>query len=68
MLQIKPDCTTRTSDHFDRLIGYCEQLLQQGKAFVDDTDTEAMRKEREERVDSRNRNNSTWAILAICRE
>lgn len=57
MLQIKPDKMTRTSDHFDTLIRFCEKLLNGGKAFVDDTDSETMRKEREERIDSKNRNN-----------
>ena len=57
MLQIKPDLETRTSDHFDTMIGYCERLLDEGKAFVDDTDAETMRKEREGRVDSKNRDN-----------
>jgi len=57
MLKIQPDRLTRTSDHFDLLINYCEQLLKDGKAYVDDTDSETMRKEREERIESKNRNN-----------
>jgi len=35
----------------------CERMIREGKAFADDTDPETMKKEREERVDSKNRNN-----------
>lgn len=56
MLNIIPDRWTHSSDHFETLLGLCEKLLREGKAFVDDTDTETMRKEREERVESKHRN------------
>ncbi|KAL7070834.1 hypothetical protein ACQ4LE_010005 [Meloidogyne hapla] len=68
MLKVQPDQITRTSDHFDLLIRYCEQLLKEGKVYVDDTDSETMRKEREERVDSRNRNNSPEENMALWNE
>lgn len=58
MLGIKPDRWTHTSDLFDMMLDYCEKLLKEGNAYVDDTDTETMRKEREERKDSKNRDNS----------
>lgn len=57
MLEVVPDRWTHTSDHFDTLLELCERLLKEGKAFVDDTDSDTMRKEREERQDSKNRNN-----------
>ena len=65
MLQVNYDQMTRTSDHFDTLIGYCEQLLREGKAFVDDTEAETMRKEREERIQSRNRNNCNFSTVIL---
>lgn len=57
-LGIKPDQYTHTSDWFEDLLKLCEQMIKMGKAFVDDTDPETMKKEREERMESRNRNNS----------
>ncbi|TKR82467.1 hypothetical protein L596_016187 [Steinernema carpocapsae] len=57
LLHIVPDVWTHSSDHFDTMLGLCEQLLRQGKAFVDDTDVETMRTEREERKESANRSN-----------
>ncbi|KAE9556294.1 hypothetical protein FO519_000477 [Halicephalobus sp. NKZ332] len=58
LLGIKPDLWTHSSDSFDLMISYCEQLLTASLAYVDDTDTETMRKEREARVESKNRDNS----------
>lgn len=58
MLGIKYDKFSRTSDHFETLITMCEKLLREGKAYVDDTDPELMKKEREERKESKNRSNS----------
>lgn len=58
MLRVQPDKLTHTSDHFDLILEMCERLLQEGKAYVDDTDAELMRKEREERKESGCRNNS----------
>jgi glutamyl-tRNA synthetase len=68
LLGIKPDIWTHSSDHFDVLIEMCEKLLKEGKAFVDDTDMETMRKEREERADSKNRNNSPEKNLELWAE
>jgi len=58
MLGVKYDRFTHTSDHFDRLLELCERMLREGRAYVDDTEPEQMKKEREERAESRNRNNS----------
>ncbi|WAR19673.1 SYEP-like protein [Mya arenaria] len=41
---------THTSDHFDKLLELCERMIREGKAYVDDTEPEQMKKEREERV------------------
>ena len=58
MLGIKPDVFSHTSDLFDKMIEYAEKMIKDGKAYVDDTDPETMKKEREERVESANRSNS----------
>ena len=58
MLGIKPDLFTHTSDHFDTLMKYCEQMLREGTAYVDDTEPEKMKQEREQRTESKNRSNS----------
>ncbi|VDM24589.1 unnamed protein product [Toxocara canis] len=65
LLEVMPDRWSHTSDHFDTILELCERLLKEGKAFVDDTDTETMRKEREERQESRNRNNPVATNLAL---
>ncbi|KAF4516851.1 hypothetical protein B566_EDAN006246 [Ephemera danica] len=58
MLQIKPDEFTHTSTYFDLMIELCEKMLSEGKAYVDDTDPELMKQEREQRTASKNRSNS----------
>ena len=56
LLEIKPDRWSHSSDYFDVILDYCERLLKEGKAYVDETDAETMRKEREERKESKYRN------------
>ncbi|KAM6942734.1 bifunctional glutamate/proline--tRNA ligase [Xenentodon cancila] len=58
MLQIHPDQFTYTSDHFPIIMKLAEQLLSEGKAYIDDTPPEQMKQEREQRVESNGRNNS----------
>lgn len=65
MLKIVPDRWTHSSDHFELMLELCEKLLKEGKAYVDDTDAETMRKEREERTESKNRSNSTFPTECI---
>ena len=65
LLKVKYDYFSRTSDHFETILGYCEKLLKEGKAYVDDTDAETMKAEREARQESKNRNNSietNWSL------
>ncbi|XP_058055585.1 bifunctional glutamate/proline--tRNA ligase [Anopheles bellator] len=68
MLQIEPDLFTHTSQYFDLMLDYCVRLLKEGKAYVDDTDPEQMKKEREERVESKNRSNAPERNLAMWAE
>ncbi|CAI5438526.1 unnamed protein product [Caenorhabditis angaria] len=68
LLNIIPDRWTHSSDHFELLLEMCEKLLKEGKAYVDDTDTETMRNEREARQDSKNRNNTPEVNLKLWNE
>ncbi|XP_008296039.1 bifunctional glutamate/proline--tRNA ligase isoform X2 [Stegastes partitus] len=58
MLQIHPDQFTYTSDHFLTIMRYAEQLLAEGKAYIDNTPPEQMKQEREQRTESKCRNNT----------
>ncbi|CAF0785356.1 unnamed protein product [Didymodactylos carnosus] len=63
MLGVKYDRFSHTSDHFDALMDYCKQLINKGLAYCDDTDAEEMKKQREQRQNSVNRNNSVETNL-----
>uniref|UniRef100_A0A8D8TL22 Bifunctional glutamate/proline--tRNA ligase n=1 Tax=Cacopsylla melanoneura TaxID=428564 RepID=A0A8D8TL22_9HEMI len=65
LLQIKPDIFTHTSNYFDLMLEYCEKLIKKGKAYVDNTEPEVMKQERDERVESKNRSNSVANNLAM---
>ncbi|XP_064621300.1 bifunctional glutamate/proline--tRNA ligase-like isoform X3 [Lineus longissimus] len=58
LLGIKYDHFSRTSDHFPLIMECCEKLIRDGKAYADDTEPEKMKEERDERVASKNRDNS----------
>ncbi|XP_041837193.1 bifunctional glutamate/proline--tRNA ligase isoform X2 [Melanotaenia boesemani] len=58
MLQIQPDQLTYTSDHFPTIMKMGEQLLAEGKAYIDNTPPEQMKQEREQRVESKCRSNT----------
>jgi len=63
LLGLKPDVYSYTSDHFDTLLSLCERMIREGKAYADNTDPEMMKKEREERTDSKNRNSCECLLL-----
>lgn len=65
MLEIKPDMFTHTSQYFDLMMEYCEKLIRENKAFVDDTPAEQMKTEREQKIESKNRNNCKNARPSI---
>ena len=52
-LEVEPDIFSATSDHFDRIQAHAEKLIQEGRAFIDDTPAEEMKKEREARTPSK---------------
>lgn len=62
MLEIKPDMFTHTSQYFDLMLQLCEKLIKEGKAFVDDTPAEQMKAEREQKEESKNRNNCMYLV------
>ncbi|KAJ7341064.1 hypothetical protein JRQ81_004757, partial [Phrynocephalus forsythii] len=68
MLHIKPDQFTYTSDHFETIMKYAEKLIQEGKAYVDDTPAEQMKMEREQRIESKHRNNSVEKNMQMWEE
>lgn len=68
LLQIKPDVFTHTSDYFELMLDYCEQLIRAGKAYADGTAPEQMKAERDERVASAYRANSVDQNIALWRE
>ncbi|XP_067311528.1 bifunctional glutamate/proline--tRNA ligase isoform X2 [Pseudorasbora parva] len=68
MLQIKPDQFTYTSDHFPTIQRMAEKLLQEGKAYIDDTPPDIMKQEREQRVESSNRSNSVEKNMQMWEE
>ncbi|XP_070578959.1 bifunctional glutamate/proline--tRNA ligase-like [Ptychodera flava] len=68
LLGLKPDIYSHTSDHFDTIMEYAEQMIKSGKAYCDDTDPEVMKQEREQRQESKNRNNSIEKNLEMWNE
>ncbi|XP_029173577.1 bifunctional glutamate/proline--tRNA ligase [Nylanderia fulva] len=67
-LEIKPDKFTHTSDYFDLLEKYCTKLISNGKAFVDNTPAHIMKKQRDGRLKSENRDNSVEKNLEMWQE
>ncbi|KAF5404100.1 Bifunctional aminoacyl-tRNA synthetase [Paragonimus heterotremus] len=58
------DVRSHTSDHFELLLKLCEQMIRDGKAYVDNTDGETMKAQRESRTPSVCRDNSVEKNLA----
>lgn len=68
LLQIKPNRFTYSSDYFDLMLQYCTKLIEEGKAYVDDTPAEIMKGQREQKLMSINRNNSIEVNLYMWNE
>jgi len=68
LLQVKYDHFSRTSDHFETILGYCEKLMKEGKAYVDDTDAETMKIERDAKTKSKNWDNSVEKNMKMWEE
>ena len=59
---------TYTSDYFPQMLAYADQLIQSGRAYVDDTPTEEMRKYREQKRPTPNRDNSIEENMRLWNE
>ena len=65
---MKPDVVAHTSNHFEVYLRFAEQLIQEGKAYVDNTDPDKMKADREARIKSPCRDNCevimrSWLFL-----
>lgn len=58
MLGVGWDKVVHTSDHFDKIQDFARRLIQQGDAFMDDTDQQTMRDQRKAMVPSKRRDES----------
>lgn len=58
LMGLKGDTMSYTSDYFDKLYDYALQMIQQGKAYTDDTAQEQMRAERMDGIPSKHRDDS----------
>ncbi|KAG6773018.1 hypothetical protein POTOM_020270 [Populus tomentosa] len=67
-LGIKYETITHTSDYFPQLMEMAENLIRQGKAYVDDTPREQMQKERMDGIESKCRSNSVVENLKLWKE
>lgn len=54
----KPSWVTYSSDHFEKLYEFAIRLIKDGKAYVDHSSADELKKQREERTDSPWRNRS----------
>lgn len=68
MLGIHGDILTWTSDHFDTLYKYALTMIENGLAYVDDTEKEQMRKERMDGIASKCRNQTVEENLRRFKE
>merc|ERR1719356_1057093 len=67
-LKIVPDMVSHTSDYFDKLQGIMEKLIKDGKAYVDDTEVDKMRQERDAGTNSARRGQSKEEALKLWAE
>jgi len=67
-LKLTPDMYTRTSDYFDEMAVYAQQLIKQGDAYCDNSTADEMKAQRENRVPSPLRDTSVQTNLHIFEE
>lgn len=65
LLNITDFKLSHSSDHFDTLFEYACQLIEEGKAYVDNTDLETMRQQRTDGIPSKNRDLDPATSLEI---
>jgi glutamyl-tRNA synthetase len=62
-LGVKPNLVTYTSDYFETITGYAKYMIQNGLAYMDDTPQEQMKIERNDRIESKHRNQTPAEAL-----
>ncbi|KAH7416420.1 hypothetical protein KP509_14G090700 [Ceratopteris richardii] len=67
-LCIKGDMLSYTSDYFPDLLKMAEKLIREGKAYIDDTPKEQMRKERMDGIESKCRGQTVEENIALWKE
>ncbi|CAK9170906.1 unnamed protein product [Ilex paraguariensis] len=67
-LGIKYEKVTYMSDYFPKLMEKAEELICEGKAYVDDTPRDQMQKERMDGIESKCRNNSSEENMKLWEE
>ncbi|WRT69194.1 glutamate-tRNA ligase [Kwoniella shivajii] len=68
MIEINFDKVVHSSDHFDKIQDFTEQLIKQGDAFMDNTDGETVKEQRRAEIPSKNREASIEENLARFKE
>lgn len=56
---------SRTSDYFDLYISMADNLIREGKAYVDDTPPDKMKSDREACLKSPCRDNCEWHYIIM---
>ncbi|KAL9609511.1 MAG: hypothetical protein Q9167_005729 [Letrouitia subvulpina] len=64
LMDIRPDRISYSSDYFEQMHDLCQRLIEEGKAYADDTDRETMQAERREGIASKCREVSVSDNLA----
>eukprot|EP00761_Pharyngomonas_kirbyi_P013214 gb/GECH01013241.1/.p1 GENE.gb/GECH01013241.1/~~gb/GECH01013241.1/.p1 ORF type:complete len:727 (+),score=193.33 gb/GECH01013241.1/:1-2181(+) len=67
-LKIKHDIFGYTSDHFELILQYAEQMLKDGKAYIDMTPIDEMRQQRMEGIESQYRHQSVGENMKLWNE
>ena len=68
LLKVKPDIFSFTSDHFEKMLTMAEDMIRKGDAYCDDTPGEQMKKEREQRIEGKHRNNKPEVNMKMWEE
>ncbi|KAK4688358.1 hypothetical protein P7C73_g1752, partial [Tremellales sp. Uapishka_1] len=68
MIDVTYDKIVHTSDHFDKILEHTIRLIEQGDAFMDDTDGETVKEQRRAEIPSKNRDASIEENLARFKE
>ena len=67
-LEIHPDRETRTSDYFPLIFDYMQKLIEDGKAYLDNTPVEIMRNQRNEGIASEHRSKTPEQNLELWKD